>query len=493
MDFNIIKNYLKATKDIDKIDIFVYRSYHNLINIINNNDIIKHSKFNPHLEKNWWDIYASYAYDLIIDDIINLIINDSINLIESICYDIKPINPPITLKPINPPMTLKPSINIKPSMTIKPYMTSKTIKFIYNDNYNPNEYNNSFKPYEPYKPYKPIKIKRSFKPIKLINPINPINPSNPIKPSNHIKPSKPIKPSNPIKPSKPLKPLKPLKPSDPYKPLKPSKPSKPFKPFKSFKPFNPFKPIESFNPIEPIPNIVHFIFGLSNNDDDLIFDDYKYMAVYSVYKNQNPEFINIYILNTPTSEYWDKTLSIPNVNIINLNTFNAFNELNDYKHLHFSHKSDYLRLKILQIYGGIYLDIDTITLKPYKIKEHSLIIGSVSKNKLSNSIILSTKNNNFINEWINKYDFNNKIWNYNSIELPYLIYTKIIKKGIFIDKSISSTTWINVNDLLFNSGSFKLLNEQTAIHLWESSSLYNLRYMKNKEHLYWKLYSSMTL
>jgi len=51
--------------------------------------------------------------------------------------------------------------------------------------------------------------------------------------------------------------------------------------------------------------------------------------------------------------------------ILNYIPFIDFKLKNGIEIIHYAHKSDYLRLLILEKYGGIYFDIDTLVIKPY--------------------------------------------------------------------------------------------------------------------------------
>lgn len=67
--------------------------------------------------------------------------------------------------------------------------------------------------------------------------------------------------------------------------------------------------------------------------------------------------------------------------------------------------SDYARLKALNDFGGIYLDTDVDILKPFEdlLKENKLIISNESENSLCTAVIISNKNNEFVQSFLDTY------------------------------------------------------------------------------------------
>lgn len=118
----------------------------------------------------------------------------------------------------------------------------------------------------------------------------------------------------------------------------------------------------------------------------------------------------------------------------------------------FAHKADKLRLDILYKYGGIYMDIDTISYKSYKdYLNYDFVIGIQEENYENknitlycNAILFSKKNNIFIEKWINEYEnhFIPQGWCEASVHLPSIIFNnlsineksniKILEKNVFI-------------------------------------------------------------
>lgn len=77
---------------------------------------------------------------------------------------------------------------------------------------------------------------------------------------------------------------------------------------------------------------------------------------------------------------------------------------------YFAHKADILRLIVLSNYGGIYLDIDTICIKPFKeLLKYDFVLGKQNicekEYGLCNTIILSAKDSYFLKLWYGSYKY----------------------------------------------------------------------------------------
>ena len=131
-----------------------------------------------------------------------------------------------------------------------------------------------------------------------------------------------------------------------------------------------------------IPNICHFIYGLEKQDKDFLF--VYYLAVYSCSLVNNPDLINVYYYNKPTGIWWDRLLKL-NIKAIKIDLKHYLKGKNI---IIYQHKNDYIKLQILYQYGGIYMDLDTISYKPYKYL-------------LNNKTVLSYEYNNTITKEIN--------------------------------------------------------------------------------------------
>ncbi|KAI1360103.1 hypothetical protein F5Y08DRAFT_318048 [Xylaria arbuscula] len=191
--------------------------------------------------------------------------------------------------------------------------------------------------------------------------------------------------------------------------------------------------------IEPIPNHVHFIFGLRNpyeNPSVGTFDFISYLALRSAIVGMRADNISLhytYLADPPAPE--PNTDPLSNSWIRHLKdditlVYHSPEEMDALKnqpgaHWQAAHISDVLRLKLLREQGGIYLDIDAFGLRPFTDLLRSprdIIMGHEGGNRggLCNAIMVARKNSAFIDRWAAEYnnvDLSQE-WNFHSVTLP---------------------------------------------------------------------------
>ena len=79
-----------------------------------------------------------------------------------------------------------------------------------------------------------------------------------------------------------------------------------------------------------------------------------------------------------------------------------------------------VRLNILQEQGGIYLDIDTICLRPLTtLLNADFVMGIQGDNYgLCNAIMLAKPQTEFGRQWIKSYESFNQQWDIHSVKIP---------------------------------------------------------------------------
>jgi len=156
-----------------------------------------------------------------------------------------------------------------------------------------------------------------------------------------------------------------------------------------------------------------------------------------------------------------------------------------YEHKKWAFVSDYVRLKAIYDYGGIYLDTDMFLIQELDFcLEHQCFFGSEDKKLVSAGIIGAVKNHFFINECIKNYEF--KVvegWQLR-LAIPRIITREIEKlsteslvfadilniKGIIIYPPEYFYPMPYVIDNAFDKNFLKYAKPNTvAIHLWDGS------------------------
>jgi hypothetical protein len=250
-----------------------------------------------------------------------------------------------------------------------------------------------------------------------------------------------------------------------------------------------------------IPNIFHFVFGMAEDFGGRPFSLSHYLAVKSAMDVNAPDTIFFHYAYEPTGYWWEKIK--PH---LLLNKINAPASFMGRPVEHIAHKADVVRLQVLQESGGIYLDMDTISVKPLTDwLHHSFVIGRefkaayLPKNRrqklkhtirtrlgltkkmngaetgLCNAVMLSEKNSWFASAWLKEYKTfrstgRDKYWNEHSVLIPQQLAAQF-------PEAITIAGPRTFHYPLYDSESLKTMFETVhefpeayLHHLWESFS-----------------------
>ena len=252
---------------------------------------------------------------------------------------------------------------------------------------------------------------------------------------------------------------------------------------------------------DKIPNIIHYIFGLDEQKEEFKF--VYYLSIYSNYLINKPNIIYFHYQYLPYGYWWDKIKNIVKLNYVNGNNMFWGNK----KIVKFAHKADKLRLDILYKYGGIYMDIDTISYKSYQdYLNYDFVIGIQEENYKNenitlycNAILFSKKNNIFIEKWIKEYEnhFIPQGWCEASVHLPSIIFNNLSineKSNIkILEKECFYYPLYNETEKIFENNLEEINSKLITLHFWNTfSSIYinkilNFEWAQENNSLYSKL------
>lgn len=235
-----------------------------------------------------------------------------------------------------------------------------------------------------------------------------------------------------------------------------------------------------------IPNIIHFIYGLEKDFGNKQFCLSHYLAIKSAYQINQPDIIFLYYCYEPKDNiWWEKAKQY-----VELEYVSPPESIYGNKLYHLAHKADVIRLQKLIERGGIYLDIDTICVKPFEpLRKFSFVMGIESDNDeikgLCNAVMLAEKNALFPQVWLETYQwFRSKgfdsYWGEHSIHVPYQLALQVdeLKNHIHIEPFYSFFyLYYRENDLRKMFIENIRLEDVFCLHLWETFS-YNY-YLKN--------------
>lgn len=169
-----------------------------------------------------------------------------------------------------------------------------------------------------------------------------------------------------------------------------------------------------------------------------------YLSVRSAVSVNQPEQAVFHFQYEPSGEWWERAKPL-----LTLNRIKAPGEIMGKKLCHVAHQADVVRLQALIETGGVYLDLDTISVRPLtEHLSHRFVIGQempapfVIKNwrqrvkhlvglggharketGLCNAVLLSEKNSGFATRWLAEYkSFRStgldKYWSEHSVFVP---------------------------------------------------------------------------
>jgi len=180
-----------------------------------------------------------------------------------------------------------------------------------------------------------------------------------------------------------------------------------------------------------IPNIYHFVFGIRPQSEP--FHLLHYLCLASCLAVNKPEKVIVHLRNEPWGELWERIL--PKIEIVQLPESDFSTELhyaNSYTASYsYAHIADFVRLRILLEYGGVYADMDTLFVAPLpdQLFGESCVMGRErvdavafpsSKGSLCNALIMAEAGAPFVKIWqermLEAFDGS---WSNHSTILPY--------------------------------------------------------------------------
>jgi mannosyltransferase OCH1-like enzyme len=152
----------------------------------------------------------------------------------------------------------------------------------------------------------------------------------------------------------------------------------------------------SLSPVgDRIPKIVHFVYGL--RDPEPTLDLIHYTVIKSAYDVLKPKKIMFHYHYMPVGKNFERAKPMLTLRQVPLVT-----KVFDRPVSHYAHRADVVRLEVLEEFGGIYLDLDLISLKPVDHlldREFVMAQEGIGKNNRRERInkLLKLK---FFNRWI---------------------------------------------------------------------------------------------
>jgi hypothetical protein len=244
---------------------------------------------------------------------------------------------------------------------------------------------------------------------------------------------------------------------------------------------------KTINKIAEVEEGIAFtLFGFKEGNKDLTL--YQFLSVISFLCNNQYYSVYLFYINEMDGFYWNQLRK--RINFVRISNF-EFYKLSRFHH--YAHKSDIVRLKILNVTGGIYFDIDTFTVGDVgKIINSDTAMMGLEQNPVTNEIngicnavISAPRHNSFISKWISSYSYfyskgRDRYWGEHSIQLPYNLSKKrSYRESITVLKpeELFSINWYQLTTTVFsdfNAGLWSPNMLSPIIHLWESLTVIEL-------------------
>ncbi len=255
----------------------------------------------------------------------------------------------------------------------------------------------------------------------------------------------------------------------------------------------------------PIPNIFHFI-----NIGPREFNIMHFISIMSAYKLNKPDKIYLYCDHDQKNNfYWEILKDI--LTIEKIKAPKVYKGISLYS---YQYQADIIRMEKLIERGGIYMDLDMLSIKSItEFLKHNIVMGvEVCKDPnsinmsdfgtLTNAIILTEPNNKFIKHWFNLISDNllGKPWAYHAVCLPY----KILKEkkdefDVVLKPTKTLCPFCFRKDYIFNKNTkhlIKNLKDSHTIHLWETIwhsayiSKFSVEYFNTQDNIFVDLFGS---
>lgn len=223
-----------------------------------------------------------------------------------------------------------------------------------------------------------------------------------------------------------------------------------------------------------IPSDYHFIFGLTLADKP--FGLTHYLAIASCAEVNQPRRINLHYKYEPSGIWWQRAR--PYLNLLEVE---PPAEIFGNPLANPAHMADVLRLQILIEHGGIYLDTDVLSIRPFApLQEFRVVLGEELGVGLCNAVILARRSEDFLRRWLAAYrSFQPGEWNRHSVKLPRELADASPGEVHVVDhrKFYWPMYWKEDLEAFFLRPGSSFCSDSYCVHLWESLTWQRLRHL----------------
>ncbi|KAK3779643.1 hypothetical protein RRG08_040366 [Elysia crispata] len=213
-----------------------------------------------------------------------------------------------------------------------------------------------------------------------------------------------------------------------------------------------------------VPKVVYFvIFGT------YIFKFWHYIAIMAAQRNISPSAVYIIGDQHPQGRWWQRVLSdIHGVRFVYRELPQNISGVSvKFRH----HLSDIVRLQILYMNGGIYLDADMVVVRDLEpLLDYDITLGMVENGTgMGNAFIATKRGSEFLREWYTEYShYSRDQFYYNSLQVPRNMYFKNPSRVHIESERLYRPNWFEA-DLLFKRSDYPWWTN-FAVHIWTNGN-----------------------
>lgn len=216
-----------------------------------------------------------------------------------------------------------------------------------------------------------------------------------------------------------------------------------------------------------VPNIIHLVYGFKEQTDP--FGLCQYIAIMSAHHVNKPDHIYFHYKYEPHGPYWDQVKPY-----LTLKQVTPPETIFERKVIPYAHKADIVRLEILNEVGGIYLDMDTMCLRPVgQLMAYEFVMGLQGNDYgLCNAIMLAQPKTEFGKQWYKAYEsYMASNWDLHSVKIPYNL-SKTYPITVLPNDALFWPTWDPFVELMLTDNLncdcyHKIFRNAYCIHLWD--------------------------
>lgn len=212
-----------------------------------------------------------------------------------------------------------------------------------------------------------------------------------------------------------------------------------------------------------IPRRIHFVYGFGDGGE---FPYYARQAIESAIRC-NPDWtVIVHAPQTPAGPHWAAI-----ADRITVHEIEDFDYYGCVRFVHYAHKTELLRLLILREMGGVYLDIDTLTIRGFDdLRDNDVVVGVQPSDEraqggLSNAVILAKPKSRFVAAWLASYRTfrSNGIdgrWDYHAKTVPIFLAAKLPSHVKILGyRAFSSPSWRDTVRVLLSPAGMRFAQE----------------------------------